>query len=111
MRTDLTVRTSTGPERDVAVIAPADATWDDVVSLVRGAVPDADPRWCGRRALRPRMLVGRPPLVSGAILTCDRPAIAPTSTVRLEVVGGRGYGSSVAVGGADLTIGRDPGCD
>ena len=111
MRTDLTVRTATGGECDVAVFAPDGTPWDAVSDRVRAAVAGAEPRWCGSRALHAGMVVGQPPLVTGAVLTDRRPCTRPDSTVRLEVVGGRDCGAAVAIGAASLDIGRDPDCD
>ncbi len=111
MRTDLTVRTSAGTDVDIAVLAAAGATWGEIGADVCAAAGVVEPLWSGRRALGPTTVIGRSPLLTGAILTTRRAAAGSDATMRLEVVGGRDCGAAVAVGNEAVTIGRAPDCD
>ncbi|HEY2299799.1 MAG TPA: FtsK/SpoIIIE domain-containing protein [Jatrophihabitans sp.] len=111
MRTDLTVHCSRGDTIDVAVEAPAGTTWAQVSDAFTDAVPGARPRWCGRRTLDPHLVLGRPPLVHGAMLG-EVPSARPApARARLEVVGGPAAGTSLALTAPAATIGRALPCE
>ena len=111
MRTDLTVRAHTGTDVDIAILAPAGTTWRAIRADVCAAAEVAEPLWCGRRTLHPTTVVGRPPLVTGAVLTTERPCSEVDAITRLEVVGGRDCGASIAIGKKPMTVGRARDCD
>ena len=110
MRTDLTVRTAPGVDHDLAVLAPEGTTWGAVSAAAAEAAGGARPLWCGRRRLEPHLVVGRAPLVPGAVLTFDAASAPEATGARLEVVGGHDCGASVPLRDG-LVIGRDPDCD
>ena len=108
MRIDFTVRGAAGT-CDVAVHAPAGTTWAAVRDPLGRTVPGVDPPWCGRRALDPHLVLGLPPLVHGAVLGERR--TGPSDALRLEVVGGRDAGATLALNAPVATIGRDRACE
>lgn len=122
MRIDLTLLDADGTARDVAVIAPAGATWREVRPLLGHArswqsgghpLPDCEP-------------LGGPLLRDGAVLHPPAPPVGARAagTVLsgrvlsgrvlsghwLDVVGGPDAGRSVPLGQEPVTVGRAPAC-
>ncbi len=111
MRTDFTVRTTDGRVVDLAVVAPAGTRLADVAGELTGHA-GAEPVWSGRRRVQPSCLLGRTPLVNGAVLAAGRDDTAATDAgSRIDVVGGAGAGLCVPLGSTACAVGRASSCE
>lgn len=104
----------TGPGTDVTVSAPADTPLAAVLSgLAEAAAPGGGPPgavFCGPVRLDPRhALLGRPPLVDGAVLAFQQPveeAAEAPARARLLVLSGPDAGGVHLLHGGEIRVGR-----